>query len=678
MMNDNEKKINALREENPFTSSSVGDPWEDKYPDVRSINERAFKEIAQLIDQKTKSPSLSCAGLVFGEVGSGKTHLVSRVLRYGRQTDFPFSFAYVQPIEDTEQTYRYLLREVIVNLCYSIHPSSEITQLDIILERIFKEVMKKSSEISRDSGIRRLKKLKIRGLDEWKSEFRHSSVPQFLNSSLKNLSRMVRDVMRKGPLSPEETEKRAIRFMRLKFPDIPKTFFKVLFQYQSPGRRAAATEWLRGAAIDDEDASSLQVSSRLRYSPALLEQESRNILSYLGVLLLHYGQPLVVCFDRLENYDTNEKIRSLGKMVEFLVDKAKAMLPIVFVRGQQWEETFTKKLNQQVITRLRTNEFQLKGCNDNQATEIVRTRLASVYGNPIFGIQHPNLQKKDDLFPFDKEKLKSTFKMRLHSPRQVIMMANQRLKQILYPEAEPVETLFPLDKLQDEFEHQYTLIRADFNRYQPDRNRLKRALELYLKHNSSESGFEIESLSQPEDKYIDIRCRIRMADQTSRISPFNVLFIIDTELNNSYVRASIKRGIDFLKKDPDGKAFYIRDTRCAIPAPPKWKVTNEMLDQFRQIGGNFISLEEARAARWYALALLNYAVKEGDVTIIDVNNHARPVSPEELAAFVQERIHNSRICSDFQHIDEILRGQRAEDGGQRTEAVGTDNGPTDN
>jgi len=49
MMNDNEKKLSALREENPFTSSSVGDPWEDKYPDVRSINERAFNEISQLI-----------------------------------------------------------------------------------------------------------------------------------------------------------------------------------------------------------------------------------------------------------------------------------------------------------------------------------------------------------------------------------------------------------------------------------------------------------------------------------------------------------------------------------------------------------------------------------------------------------------------------------------------------
>ncbi|MDM8550107.1 hypothetical protein QUF72_08525 [Desulfobacterales bacterium HSG2] len=679
MMNDNEKKIKALKEENPFTSSSVGDPWEDKYPDVRSINERAFKEIAQLIDQKTKSPSLPCAGLVFGEVGSGKTHLVGRILKYGRQTDFPFSFAYVQPIEDTEQTYRYLLREVIVNLCYPINPSSDVTQLDIILERIFKEVSEQSSQTFRNSGIRRLKNLKIRGLNEWRTEFRDSSVPQFLSSSFKDLSRMVRDVMRKGPLSPEEIEKRAISFIRVKFPDIPKAFLKVLFQYQSPDKRSAAMEWLRGAAIDDEDAALLQVPSRLRYSPSLSEQESRNILNYLGVLLLHYGQPLVICFDRLENYDTDEKIRSLGKMVEFLVDKVKAMLPLVFVRGQQWEEKFTKKLNQQVITRLRTNEFQLKGCNDNQALGIVRTRLASVYGNPKFGIRNPNLQKEDDLSPFDKEKLTSTFKMRLHSPRQVIMLANQRLKQILYPDAEPVEAVFPLDKLQDEFEHQYTLIRADFNRYQPDRSRLKRALELYLRHNSPESGFELESLSQSEDKYVDIRCRIRAAAQTSEVSHLDAVFIIDTELNNSYVRASVKRGIDFLEKDGNGKAFYIRDARCAIPPPPKWKVTNEMLGKFREIGGKFISLEEAQAARWYALALLNYAVKEGDVTIVEANNRTRPVSQEELAAFVQEKIHNSRACPNFQHISEILRGQRGQgrEEGRQSERA-TDNGPTDN
>lgn len=146
----------------------------------------------------------------------------------------------------------------------------------------------------------------------------------------------------KTVIEKRRSERKAIEFMRAKFPDIPKEFFKVLFQYQSPSKRSAAMDWLKGIAIDDEDAALLRVTNRMEDSPNLLEQKSRHILSCLGALLAYYGKPLVVCFDRLENYDTDAKIHSLGKMVEFLVDKAKAMLPLVFVRGQQWEETFTK------------------------------------------------------------------------------------------------------------------------------------------------------------------------------------------------------------------------------------------------------------------------------------------------------------------------------------------------
>jgi len=665
MMNDNEKKLSALREENPFTSSSVGDPWEDKYPDVRSINERAFNEISQLIDQKTKTPVLPCAGLVFGEVGSGKTHLVSRILKYGKQTNFPFSFAYIQPIEDTEQTYRYLLREVIVNLCYPVNASSNATQLDIILDKIFREVTKKNSKAPGkfgNLGIGELKSLGIRGLkDLGKKELSKSSFSHFLNSSLKNFGKIVKEVI-EGPGTSEEEkiETKAIGFLRAKFPAIPKDFLKVLLQYQIPGKRSAVMDWLKGIAIDDEDASLIGVSDRLKDSASLLEQKSRNILSYLGMLLVDYGQPLVICFDRLENYDTEEKIRSLGKMIEFLVDKAKAMLPLVFVRGQQWEEKFTKKLNQQVITRLKTNEFQLKGCNQAQALEIVGTRLALVYGNPKFGIQHSDSQESPEaFFPYDKDKLTNIFKMRLHSPRQVIMLANQRLKQILYPEAEQTRVVFPLDKLQDEFAHQCNLIRADFDRYPPDRSRLRRTLELYLNHNPSESGFELDSLSRPEDKYKDFECRVTSPDQiseASEVSGTDTVFIIDIELNNSYVRASIKRGIDFLEECNTGKAVYIRDVRYAIPRPPKWKATNDMLDHFKELGGHVILLDKEDAIKWYALALLNYAVKEGDVTIADGNHHTRPVSSQELAVFVQERIHNSKSHSGLQRIGEILRG----------------------
>jgi len=116
---DHDARLDLFRRHNPFTSSSVGDPWEATYPNVPSINEHAFRGLWQLIEQKTRSPALNCAGLILGEVGSGKTHLLGRILTRSKQTRFPCAFAYIQPLEDPEQTYRYLLREVMVNL---FHP----------------------------------------------------------------------------------------------------------------------------------------------------------------------------------------------------------------------------------------------------------------------------------------------------------------------------------------------------------------------------------------------------------------------------------------------------------------------------------------------------------------------------------------------------------------------------
>jgi len=59
------------------------------------------------------------------------------------------------------------------------------------------------------------------------------------------------------------------------------------------------------------------------------------------------------------------------------------------------------------------------------------------------------------------------------------------------------------------------------------------------------------------------------------------------------------------------------------------------------------------AAEWYALSLLNYAVKEGDVTVIDADNQSLSVSSEELGGFVREKIH-AQESSGFGGIGEIL------------------------
>lgn len=610
-----ERLKNILVEKNPFASSSAGDPWDSIYPNVESVNQKAFEGICQLIRQKAANPSESFAGLVLGEVGTGKTHLIGRILEQRQQPEFPFLFAYIQPIEDPDQTYRYLLRELIVNLCHPADTSSNTTFLDRIISETLKEDLEK--------------------------KFKFSEIEKH-NIFLSRLRTDPAYIFQKNKITPEAleyVEKRISKLIIGQCPEFPPDFLKVLFQCRVPEKRPAALNWLKACIIDDEHALLLGVQDRKNKSEASLEQEARDIIYSFSMLMARYSLPMVICFDRLENLETEAHIHSLGKMVEFLVDTAKSMLPVVCFRELRWYDNFRNKLNQHVVTRLETNKYELEGCTPDQALDIVRSRLAVVLAE----------NQEDDLFPFDKDKLTSAFKEGgIQTPRNFITQANQHLKIILGKQAEPVPLL---RQLQDEFETQYQKILADFDRHVPDRGRLRHALELYLSHASSETGCEIESVRQfaGKDKYVDFMCKIRISGSKHT----DAIFIIDVEDNHSSVGASLKRGLDFYEKFPSGKALYIRDARCPFPTSSNWPATNEIRRKFEQRGGKLIFLNDKDASGWYALALLSYAVKEGDVTNTDSDAHKGSLSPEDFALFILEMIHGKKYPF-FYDLDKAL------------------------
>ncbi len=644
----NDEKIQMLRKNNPFLSSSVGDPRDNRYPDIAAVNEPAFLGLSQLIRQKTASPALPCAGLVFGETGSGKTHLISRLLRTTGTPENGFSFAYLQPIEDPEQTYRYLLREIIVNLCHPAQGFSSETRMDFLLNRIFQDA---ENMLIRQKISAEKQTCEEPLFDEFRDRLRQTAgtrkkiSPSFFRE-IGKLIRIVFDVILKpAPVcdpqknikkDAEIREKRdlpdALAFVQSKFPDIPGSFLKVLFQYRDPGKRSAALEWLKGEDTDEKDMACPGIPGRTHGSGPMQEEQSRKILESLGLLLMHYGNPLIVCFDRLENYDTDQKIRSLGTMIEFLVDQAKAMLPVVFVRGDAWNELFSRKLNDHIVTRLETNEFNLKGCDCHQSLELIRTRLSRVLGE----------NGNENFFPFDREELIRIFQKKLFSPREVIISANRCLQKILYPDLPLPEPPGSADTLKKAFASQYRAVRTEFGRHVPDRGRLRHALELCLRCVSLDAESFIENLSSPEDKYIDFVCKVRHSDAlpnaSAENSHFPAAFIIDVEKSGQAVVAAFRRGCDFLKENPLARVLYIRDARCEIPAPPQWKATNEMMDLFRKSGGRILLLDEKDAAAWYALTFISYAVKDGDIMVPEPGDRFRNVSKEEFAAFIRKEI----------------------------------------
>jgi hypothetical protein len=315
------------------------------------------------------------------------------------------------------------------------------------------------------------------------------------------------------------------------------------------------------------------------------------------------------------------------------VDQAQAMLPIACFRGIQWEEKFRLKLNQHVSSRLDTNKFELRGCTPAQALAIIRNRLAAV----------PGYQPETPLFPFDAEELAKTFHLGLYSPRRVITMANQRLRQLLDEGHLPLVS--PLQKLQEAFANQYQAITRDFARYQPDRGRLRRALELYVQH----GPVPCTLTPTGQDKYIDVATTLSLEDRS-----VPVVFLIDIEQHHAAVGACLTRALAFLEDEPSGRAVYIRDVRCPFPLPPLWEATNKKLQLFQTRGGQVAFLDAEQAARWYALALLSYAVKEQDIVMVGMNDILRPITFEEFTAFIAQEMAEHKSHT-FQPIAAVLQ-----------------------
>jgi hypothetical protein len=66
-----------------------------------------------------------------------------------------------------------------------------------------------------------------------------------------------------------------------------------------------------------------------------------------------------------------------------------------------------------------------------------------------------------------------------------------------------------------------------------------------------------------------------------------------------------------------------------------------------------VFLDGEQAARWYALALLSYAVREQDIAVAGPNNTPRPITFKEFTAFIEQDISTQKTRA-FQEIEAAL------------------------
>jgi Cdc6-like AAA superfamily ATPase len=592
------KNINILKQRQPFVSSSVSDPKDHIFPDVPAINGKVYQSVIDLVRMKSHNPSIPLAALVLGEAGYGKTHLINRLIRNAdNQKDLTYRVAYIQPIEDPAQTYSYLLREIVTNLFYPITDNCPPTIMHGILAEIIKKILLKAT---------------------------------FNNSALKN---QVHQILQKNPVnlfyeleSNLSLWRNVEKKLKATYSNIcPPEIFHVLMQLRYNNRRFAIIEWLKCNTLDAEMAKLLRIKPVNLSSIPAKEQAARDMIKHLSTLIGICNQPLLICFDRLENLDTDDKVSSFGRMVTFLIDDAKTMIPVAFCRGDLWTNILKNKFNRHVSERLESNKFELSGCDVDMALELIASRLTWAYGNP-----------DHDFKPLDKQKLEETFRNRLRSSRNIIQIANKLLNNI-----DPIDIKPVIEQLKEQYSAYYQKVLDEFDRHAPERSRIKRALLLF---------FEIRNFvvdTQYGDKYIDFGFSQDMTDANKGI------VIIDVQNHHRSVGASLKRGTDYLSNHPKAYVLYFRDERCLLPS--RWKSTNAALDHLKKQGGHVLLLDRNEAAQCYAITLMNYAIKEGDISVdISQNLDARKASVEDFLHFLHECIAREPFTL-FKKIADILK-----------------------
>ncbi len=606
--------LKILEENNPFSSNAAGDPREDRYPDVPGLGDEAFHGVKALIAFRKNNPAKQCAGAVTGEAGTGKTHLIGRLIDDCANERTPYYFAYIYPFIDPHQGFRYLLREIVVNLAGK-YKNGRYSQLDLLSANVGIYV------VERFSAENSLKKT-LAVCQNYKAE-----PSRFFDQKFK--SKTADGLVDYG-----------MNFLCGEYPSITPDFLKVVLRYCFVEEtRLAARQWLMGRSLEPEQAGLLEVGDRSSKSAEALEEEAQEIVLSLDALFHLRKQPMVVFFDQLENIGAGEQIQTFQKMIFLLGDKCKAMLPVAFFRGQDWQAKFSQKMDDFCLGRFKANLFDLKGCDRNQALELIRSRL----NHALAGIETPN-----DLYPFHpdhKDDLDRMLNLPEMHPRQVINRANRLLHKISHggvPQRRDESQI-----IKDAFKTRYEEVLANNARYSPDESRLTLALKLYLENRPDDFAYRVSdvNVSDERNKYIDI-----FANATPKgEKPIPVVFMIDVELNHASVGASLKRGIGHMKKNPGGRAVYVRDGRCPFYGPERWKQTNALKDEFADLGGEFVLLGVEQSARLYALALLKFEIEAGDV----VSDTGSPVDIKLLGQFIAEMI-NGNTYPVFAPFDEYL------------------------
>lgn len=427
-MEDN-KILTKLRENNPFVSSASPLPWDNKNPDLLQLSREAAEDIEQLMRHKRREPSTPLAGLILGEAGAGKTHMLTRILRRLRGSSVKAVFVAVKTFRDSESVTKHLLDEIFISL-KRIHSGGR-TQFDVIMSEFAASYQEHRRQEDYSLDIR---------------------------------SQVTKDI-----------------------PGLDRNFLKCFISYLSAQDAATKNDlldWLSDG-LDSEEAMRLGLPERdlNSMSDSRREQEAEKVLIALGHILAYSKVLMIVCFDQMDAMRDKNLISAWGNIINLLMNDLSGILPLCFVRSEIWNDVFMPVLDDAVVSRLRNNTMIMRTCTLEQAKLLIRTKIEAVFGkeskiiyNWLINQMGKNL--RDGYSPRSVIELANN---------AITATGNINNGTETPPEiSEDEEIIAEIKKV---YEDEYKKVEAEPNVWPPNAEQLTLALELWLK---SFEGFEFQ------------------------------------------------------------------------------------------------------------------------------------------------------------------------------------------
>jgi len=602
--------LESLRKNNPFASHMAADPWINNFPDIASINRQAFEEIRILIERKATAPQVPLAGLILGEAGAGKTHLMRRILLACQKSKSPSLFVFVKPLVDSKRPFHLLLQEIVHSLSKKSEREENFSQLERLIAEIIRDYVR--HRVTTDPRCATPNNQSF--LEKFEANIFHVYDVEKARAGV--MEEIISD--RVSPVSLEIIEQNAVRYIHSQVPETSKQFLEVVFQYKTPEKRGLVRDWLQGKPFNDSDCEILGVHPKTEISDESREQESREMVLTLGALFARYHLPMVICFDQLDNLVKPELIAGFASMIHLLVNDATSMLPLAFILADSWNERFRNSPDRAFLDRMDSNKFVLKGCNHDEAKELVSRRIEQIFGE---GTKETTAIEQW-LLPLLESKLSGRG---LNSPREVIREAYEIIREAS-GDSQP-KLLTASESLAAEYKSAYEAVAADFDAWDPDSEYLKRAAELFLTNQD-----DVLSCVPGNDKYMTWTGTLKPWDDALNGEAVPFACFINTSKFWQTVQATLDRCLTFLKNNPGAFCTYVTDARCNFS--PTWKATIARREEFESLGGNVVILDQPAAVRWYGLVSLSWKIGSGDILLED-SHGLRTATDKDLASFLK-------------------------------------------